>query len=137
MYTRSHSEDIRKNYGSFKALTSPSSVQRSSRRLVKHLYKMIQMIESKIQTDEKVSMNQIRDLSNCTRQVQMVDGHTRDTFTIHKTERTSFCTSTPNKIRHICYGCKKYLFEAFIEDGTWSGQDTTFSTQDRVQQVAM
>ena len=96
---------------------SPSSIQRSAKRLVHHLHKMMQIIGSKIPMKEKVSQNQITALSNYTRQMQMVGGHTSDTITIYK-KNTSFCSSTPKKLMYLCYGCKKYLFEMFMEDGT-------------------
>ena len=78
---------------------------------------------------EEVSQNQITASSNSTKQMQMVGGHTSDTIPIYKKKSTSFCSSTPKKLRNLCYGCKKYLFEMFMEDGTWSGPGQSQSFQ--------
>ena len=108
---------------------SPSSIQRSAKRLVHHLHKMMQIIGSRFPMKEKVSHSQITDSSNSTKQMQMVGGHTSDTIPIYKKKSTSFCSSTPKKLRNLCYGCKKYLFEMFMEDGTWSGPGQSQSFQ--------
>ena len=53
-----------------------------------------------------------------TKQMQMVGGHTSDTITIYKKKSTSLCSSTPKQLRNLCYHCKNYLFEMFMEGGT-------------------
>ena len=68
----------------------PSNVQRSSKRHLHHLNKMMQFIGSRFWIDEKVSLNHITDPPNSTRQVQMLDGHTGNNSTIHKKNRMNF-----------------------------------------------
>ena len=82
------------------------------------------IIARQVVLEVKASSNRAIDAPKATQEMQIdklavVGEPTSDTFTTVDHEQIhSFYCSTPKKPRNICDGCKKWIFDRFIEDGT-------------------
>ena len=104
--------------GRSKHYRSPSTMKRSSERLLRHLHKMMKILKKMIEQTKVTSKNDINlsRKSNTRESKSNKMNETKiDTFSIHEKDDTLFFTSTPRKPRFFC---REYWNEPFKEAGT-------------------
>ena len=107
--------------GRSKHYRSPSTMKRSSERLLHHLHKMMKILKKMIEQTKATPRNDIN-LSRQTNKRESrryesnkMNENKIDTFSIYEEDDTLFFTSTPKKPRFFC--CE-YWNEPFKEAGT-------------------
>ena len=107
--------------GRSKHYRSPSTMKRSSERLLHHLHKMVKILTKMVEQTKSTTKNDMNFLRQSNKresrryESNKMNGNKIDTLSIYEEDDTLFFTSTPKKPRFFC--CE-YWNEPFKEAGT-------------------